>query len=86
MILHNQAQAAAAKLVSEIAASSHDDLVLTGEKAAPDGAGWVFFYNTREYADTGNPMAALAGNGPVFVSANGDAHLLSSAKPWQDQI
>lgn len=29
---------------------------------------WVFFYNTREYVETGEFSAALAGNGPILVN------------------
>lgn len=29
--------------------------------------GWVFFYNTRRYAETGDVLYALGGNGPVVV-------------------
>ena len=30
--------------------------------------GWVFFYNSREYVETGNELAALAGNAPYIVN------------------
>jgi len=30
--------------------------------------GWVFFYNSREFVETGNASAALAGNAPYIVN------------------
>ena len=29
----------------------------------PDG--WLFFYNTKAFLDSGDPVMALAGNGPI---------------------
>jgi hypothetical protein len=29
--------------------------------------GWVFRFNTREYVETGNELASLVGNLPLFV-------------------
>ena len=30
--------------------------------------GWVFFYNSREFVETGNISSALAGNAPFIVN------------------
>jgi hypothetical protein len=30
--------------------------------------GWIFFYNTQEFLDTGNFSSHLPGNGPVMLS------------------
>jgi secreted PhoX family phosphatase len=30
--------------------------------------GWIFFYNTKEFRDTGNFSSRLVGNGPVMVN------------------
>lgn len=43
--------------------------------------GWVFFYNTKAFLDTGDEMFALAGNGPVvLVESTGQVHYLGSAR------
>ncbi len=48
---------------------------------------WVIFYNTKAYLETKSTSHALAGNGPVIVSAeDGTARLASSATPWEDQV
>src|SRR6266568_3036818 len=30
--------------------------------------GWIFFYNTKRFLDTGDPSSGLVGNGPVMVN------------------
>jgi hypothetical protein len=48
---------------------------------------WVIFYNTKAFLETKSVVHALAGNGPVIVSADdGTARLASSAIPWEDQV
>jgi len=46
-------------------------------------AGWVFFFNTVEFIQTRNRSAALAGNGPIYITTSGVLHHLPSAAPWE---
>ncbi|WP_346948732.1 YrhB domain-containing protein [Dyella sp.] len=46
-------------------------------------SGWVFFFNTVEFIETGNRSAALAGNGPIYITTSGVLHRLPSATPWE---
>ena len=39
-------------------------------------AGYVFFYNTRAFWETRDPMQGLAGNGPILVKTSGEAVVL----------
>ena len=32
--------------------------------------GWIFFYNTKEFLETGNYLFHLAGNAPILVLRN----------------
>lgn len=48
--------------------------------------GWVFFFDSSEFVRTKNPLSALAGNGPLFVTNEGEVHQLSSAVPWQHSL
>jgi hypothetical protein len=44
--------------------------------------GWVFFWDGREYLETGNPRKRFAGNGPVIVNrVNGEVRATSAALP-----
>ena len=48
---------------------------------------WVFGYNARAFLDGTDPLASLAGNGPVVVPRAGAAPFLaSSAVPVEDQV
>ena len=42
-----------------------------------DGAGWLFFYNTRAFAIDGNLSCALAGNIPMLVNHIGELSYLT---------
>ena len=44
----------------------------------------VFSFNTVEYIRTGDPASALAGNGPILVTRNGDVRQLPSGVPMGD--
>ncbi|MFS1702596.1 hypothetical protein FJ444_14410 [Aestuariibacter sp. GS-14] len=48
--------------------------------------GWIFFYNSSEFLITGDPMDSLAGNGPVFISREGDVKVLDSGRDWEEQL
>ena len=44
--------------------------------------GWIFFYNSRRYVESGELIYALVGQGPVVVLANtGEIIELGSAYP-----
>jgi len=45
-----------------------EDLAVIESSTMERPFGWVFFYNTREYLQTGNASAALAGNSPYIVN------------------
>jgi hypothetical protein len=49
--------------------------------------GWVFFYNSKKYLDTGNFRFRLAGNGPVIVNKrSGAVEFFGSNKPPEEFI
>ena len=53
--------------------------IVDGEPSETTHA-WIFFYNTREYLETGEFSAALAGNGPVLVNkVTGDIEAFGAA-------
>jgi len=44
--------------------------------------GWIFFFNTREYVETGDMNAALGGNTPLIVDRDtGELHVTGTAHP-----
>lgn len=68
--------------VDEIAASVDDEFDILVEKTVETDSGWVFFYNSKEFVETRNPIASLAGNGPIFVKVDGTVHDLPTSTTW----
>lgn len=48
--------------------------------------GWIFFYQSRKYLETGDEGYMLAGNGPVAVLRDGSVHHLGSGSPAGEAI
>jgi hypothetical protein len=49
--------------------------------------GWVFFYNSKRFLDTGESRYRLAGNGPVIVNKqNGSVEFFGAGKPPQEIV
>ncbi|QQO31457.1 hypothetical protein JJC00_22780 [Bradyrhizobium diazoefficiens] len=82
----DQAMALAEAEVMNIGIACGDDLALVSEQTLEVAEGWVFFYNTREYIETGNSSSRLAGNGPILVDRAGCVHHLPTATSWEDAL
>jgi hypothetical protein len=61
--------------------ASGEDLAIAESSTIERPFGWVFFYNTREFLQTGAVSSSLAGNAPYIVNrftgtivATGTAH------------
>jgi hypothetical protein len=64
-----------------------DSLVIREELTIERPFGWVFFYDSRRFLETGDPTWAIAGNGPVFVNKNtGEVLFRWAAEPIAKQI
>ncbi|NID17385.1 YrhB domain-containing protein [Luteibacter yeojuensis] len=49
--------------------------------------GWLFYYQTKEYLETGDPSSLLAGNGPMLIDREtGDLLILVTYRPVEVQI
>lgn len=67
--------------------SDDDSLVILPDLTIEKDYGWIFFYQSRKYLETGDYRYQLAGNGPVaFEKASGEHHHLGSASPPHDRI
>jgi hypothetical protein len=63
------------------------DISLIFTRVQEEKFGCVFFYNSREYIETGNLSAALAGNSPFIVDyENWEVHVLGTAYPTETYI
>jgi hypothetical protein len=81
-----QAKALVEETVSSLGAVCGDEFGLMNDKTITANEGWVFFYNSKDFIETGDPRDALAGNGPIFVDRNGVVRELPSAIPWEIAI
>jgi len=49
--------------------------------------GWVYFYNSKKYLETGELREMLAGNAPFIVDKNnGEIHETGTEKPVEDYL
>lgn len=56
-------------------------LVISGVESIAGELGWVFFYQSKDYLDTGDPATGLIGNAPIIVSkADGSLHVTGTAE------
>jgi len=53
-----------------------EDEPLMSDEVREEDFGWVFFYGSRRFAETGDFRYAIAGNGPVVVERESGAVLM----------
>lgn len=64
-----------------------DELVVLDEETLEKDYGWVFFYTSRQYLETGDFQYMLGGNGPLIVDRfDGSLTELGTALPTEDYI
>ena len=74
------------KKLQQMSASA-DPFVLVEKSTIETSFGWVFFYNSKRFVETGESRYRLAGNGPVIVNKhNGSIEFFGSAKPPQEIV
>jgi hypothetical protein len=67
--------------------SSNLELMILDEHTIETEFGWVFFWNSRLYIETGEFKYALAGNAPMIVDKLAESvHPTSTAVPAQQSI
>ena len=63
------------------------DCVIVDEATIERDFGWVFFYQSREYLDTGKNEYQLAGNAAYIVDRRtGELHVTGTAEPVETYI
>jgi Immunity protein 35 len=80
------AEKLAVERVELLAKAANDEFVVMASHTEEVKQGWVFFYNTKEFAQTQSPLNSLAGNGPIYVTRFGIIHLLPTSIPWRKAI
>jgi hypothetical protein len=78
MLTEREARELVEQYLSELAAGVAGGLVIYPPTEKPYG--WIFSYTSRRYAESGNILDMLAGNGPIVVErANGRITCLGTA-------
>ena len=63
------------------------ELAIIDDETIEKEYGWVFFYQTKDYLQTGDIVDALAGNAPYIVNKyTGDIIETGTANPIEDYI
>jgi len=63
------------------------ELVLLEQRTMERDFGWVFFYDSKRHAQTGNLRDALAGNAPFVVTkGDGRVHEIGTAHPLEHYL
>ncbi|WP_242354793.1 MULTISPECIES: YrhB domain-containing protein [unclassified Anaeromyxobacter] len=65
----------------------NDSVVIVDEATIRKPYGWVFFYQSRKYMESGNLSDMLAGNGPIVVlDSDASIHELGTAYAVEDEL
>jgi immunity protein 35 of polymorphic toxin system len=74
-------------VVAELGRMHLADLVILDEETIEREWGWVFFYNSQRYLETGDILHALAGNAPYLVNRHtGELQVTGTAHPTEHYI
>jgi hypothetical protein len=80
MIDTDSAKQIAWKYVQQLQQPPEDRIVLMEEHTQEEDFGWVFFYNSKAFIETGEFRYMLGGNAPIIVSReSGAVHVTGTA-------
>lgn len=86
MLSNEDCRALAEQCLARIAQQCGEKLLLLAP-LAETSATFAYTYQTSDFAETGNLMHALAGNGPILVSkANGAVMVAGTGLPIEEYI
>jgi Immunity protein 35 len=86
MMTLNKAKQLALESLANATALPSDDLLIIDELTQCRRTGWIFFYESRAYLETGDVARALGATGPVVVTHKGEVHHLRGGQPAEDAI
>jgi hypothetical protein len=87
MISKFEAENIALRYLATLEEEVGEPLGLIDSETIEESFGWVFFYNSKEYLNTGAFNAMLAGNAPFIINRkDGSLHKTGTDKPIRDYI
>ncbi|MGC4032599.1 MAG: YrhB domain-containing protein [Tepidisphaeraceae bacterium] len=73
--------------VAWVAICTADQAVLVTERTMTKPYGWVFFYQSRAYLQTGDEGEILLGNAPIIIDrVNGEVRVTGTARPIEKYL
>lgn len=73
----------AVETLQELERESGHALALLDDRTRSLPYGWVFFYESKGYLETGDPARMLGGNAPLLVTRAGEVHFTGTAQPLE---
>ena len=87
MIDKNKARELVEQYLKDTHQHMHDELIILDDETMEREFGWVFFYTSRKFLETGNILYGLVGNAPIIVDRNqGALHVTGTARPIEEYI
>lgn len=75
----------AVKRANEYLSNAEFPIVITSQGRFSEG--WFFCFQSREYIETGDSSALLAGNGPFIIDKDsGELHVFGTAHPLEKYL
>jgi Immunity protein 35 len=73
--------------LAKTAGTSPEPVVIVDDSTIETDFGWIFFWNSKRYLESGDFRDALAGNVPLIVDrANGSVHATCTFLPIEEII
>jgi hypothetical protein len=86
-ITQDDANQVALSYLTKLEQEFGEPLGLANSETLDKSFGWVFFYNSKAYLETGDFGSMLGGNAPFIVNkSNGEVVITGTAKPVEDYI
>jgi hypothetical protein len=86
MLTMNKAKSLALESIARTTERSHQDLRVIDELTQCRRLGWIFFYESRAYLETGDTAQAIGRTGPVVITHRGDVHHLDGERSVDDVL
>jgi immunity protein 35 of polymorphic toxin system len=87
MIDKRAAEEIANSYLSKVRIGQRQDATLDTQRTLEQSFGWVFFYESKKYLDTGDYHFRALGNSPFIVDrSDGSVHVTATARPIEYYI
>ena len=78
---------AAALAAAWVEIVSEGRAILMREATIAKAYGWIFFYQSSDFLETGHFLAIRGGNAPIIVDRNtNELRVTGTAKPWEEYV